>query len=268
MKKLLICLLFPFIMFAFTGCGDHSETSPQIEGNKNYVELTVSAAASMTDLLHEVRDLYHQLHPEVRIIFNFASSGTLKNQIERGAPVDVFISAGEREMQELTEAGLVEKNEIFTLAQNRLVMIIPDTSSRMRIQQLSDLLSAGVHKIAVGDPQTVPAGYYTKQVLERERLYESLRHKLVYAKDVRQVLTYVESGNVDAGFVYQSDLIASDRVIDVLMIDESGHDPILYPGAVIGSSSYPEQSRVFLQFFENEQVTEMIKQYGFSVSSD
>ncbi len=268
MRKILLFLLLPVMILTLSGCGNLPDSTPQEGGREEHIELTVSAAASMTDLLNEVRELYHQSHPEVRVIFNFASSGVLKNQIEQGAPVDVFISAGQREMQDLAGAGLVQEDEISTIARNRLVLITPGTSSGNEIKNLNDLFSPHVHKVAIGDPLTVPAGYYSKQALEQENLYESLRDKLVYAKDVRQVLTYVESGNVDAGFVYQSDFIASGRVNSVLTIEDSMHDPILYPGAVILSSPHPEQSRAFLQFFENERVKELIKQYGFSVSTD
>lgn len=152
----------------------------------------MTAAASLTDSLKEIQALYEQKNEDITLSYNFGSSGTLQQQIEQGAPVDLFLSAGKKQMAALVDKGLVEKNRQTGLLRNELVVIVPSDSGK-RVSSVSDLVDPGFVKLAIGEPTTVPAGGYTREALEHDGLWDALQPRFVYAKDVRQVLTYVET---------------------------------------------------------------------------
>ncbi|WP_413167082.1 molybdate ABC transporter substrate-binding protein [Capilliphycus salinus ALCB114379] len=226
-------------------------------------ELTVSAAASLTDAMNAIQPIYEQENPQVKLTYNLASSGSLQQQIEQGAPVDVFISAAPKQMNALEEKQLLLSGTRQDLLKNDMVLIVPKGENT--VKTFEDLTTEQVEKIAVGEPESVPAGKYAQEVLTSLNLLETLQPKEVYAKDVRQVLTYVESGNVDAGIVYSSDAKISDQVEIVATAPAESHSPIIYPVAVIQSSKNPEVSKDFIQFLSGEQAKAVFEQYGFGI---
>ncbi|TAN46519.1 MAG: molybdate ABC transporter substrate-binding protein, partial [Candidatus Methanoperedens sp.] len=196
---------------------------------------------------------FQKNHPEVKVNFNFGASGVLEKQIEQGAPVDLFASASQEEMNLLEEKGLIIKSTRTNFTRNKLVIIAP---SSLTIEELKNL-----DKIATGDPKTVPAGRYAQTFLENAGVYELLKPKLIFAENVRQVLDYVERGEVDAGFVYFSDTIKSN--MSVSSINDSLYPPIVYPVAVINDSKQPAISRQFIEYLQGNEGQTILKKYGF-----
>ena len=224
-------------------------------------EITVSAAISLKDALDEISHLYTTEHPGAEVHFNLGGSGTLQRQIEQGAPVDIFISASPKEMDSLQSQELMLPGTRKDLVRNSVVLIVPAGSTS--ISSFQDLAKPVVKTIAVGEPQTVPAGKYAQEVLTYFGLYDQLKAKLVLAKDVRQVLTYVETGNADAGIVYATDAQISKKVTVVATAPEDSHSPVVYPAALIKSSKNPAGAKVFLEFLSGEKARAAFQKYGF-----
>ncbi|HYK71955.1 MAG TPA: molybdate ABC transporter substrate-binding protein [Pseudoneobacillus sp.] len=252
--------LFPIIVLLFVF---HNLTACSNQNSEESVSLTVSAAASMQDALTKIKEKYEKDHRKVKIYFNFGSSGALKQQITQGAPVDLFFSASESQFNELIEKNLISKNESTDLVGNDLVLIQNKTKTDLMLNGITDLKDKKVKRIAVGTPESVPAGEYTKETLEKLQLWKKLEDKIVFAKDVRQVLTYVETGNVDAGFVYKTDALVSQKVKITVVTENVNHSPIIYPVGVIKDTKYKVEAMNFYHFLQSEQALEIFKEYGF-----
>jgi len=226
------------------------------------VSITVSAAISLKSALDEIGGVYERAHPGAKVIFNYGGSGTLQHQVEQGAPIDVFISASPQQMNALQAEGLIATETRRDLIGNVLVLIVP-TSSTI-VKNLQDLTRPDVKVMALGEPVTVPAGMYARQTLDHLGLLASVEKKAVYAKDVRQVLTYVETGNADAGFVYRTDALGSSEVRIVAAAPENSHDAIVYSGAVVKNSKTAASARAFLEFVGSPRANEIFAKLGFT----
>jgi len=230
--------------------------------------ITVSAAISLKDALDELGPIFQvQQHRKnggsgTAVTFNYGGSGTLARQIEQGAPVDVFFSAAEKQMDELAAQGLIVADTRRDLVGNALVLIAPAQSTALHSFQ--DLSNAAVKTIALGETSTVPAGMYARQTLEHLGLFAAVEKKIVYAKDVRAVLTYVETGNADAGLVYQTDANTSTKVRVVAVAPADSHDPILYPAAVLRDAKDKAAARAFLEFLQGSDARAVFQKYGFT----
>jgi len=246
-NHLITIFLIATVVAAASGC-----LSAKQKDNKP-VEITFSAAISLQDALTEAGAQFQKNHPEVKVNFNFGASGVLEKQIEQGAPVDIFASASQKEIDLLEEKGLIIKSTRTNFTRNKLVIIAP---SRLTIKELENL-----DKIATGDPKTVPAGRYAQTFLENAGIYEMVKPKLIFAENVRQVLDYVERGEVNGGFVYFTDTLKSN--LSVSPINESLYPPIVYPIAVITDSQQPEISRQFIDYLQSNEGQTIIKKYGF-----
>lgn len=228
-------------------------------------EITVSAAISLKDAMDEISRLYTSEQQSAEVHFNLGGSGTLQRQIEQGAPVDIFISASPKEMNSLQSQGLLVSDTRRDLVKNSVVLIVPAGS--VNISSFQDLTKAAVKTVAVGEPQTVPAGKYAQEVLTHFGIYDQLKPKLVLAKDVRQVLTYVETGNADAGIVYATDAKISKKVTVVATAPEDSHSPVVYLAAVIKNSENPAGAKAFLEFLASEKARVVFQKYGFIPAS-
>jgi len=230
--------------------------------------ITVSAAISLKDALDELGPIFQvQQHRKnggngTAVTYNYGGSGTLARQIEQGAPVDVFFSAAEKQMDELAMQGLIVADTRRDLVGNALVLIAPAQASALHSFQ--DLSSPAVKTLALGETSTVPAGMYARQTLEHLGLFASLEKKVVYAKDVRAVLTYVETGNADAGMVYQTDANTSKKVRVIAVAPADSHDPILYPAAVLRDAKNSSAARAFLEFLQGADARAVFQKYGFT----
>lgn len=229
------------------------------------VDLTVSAAASLKDALNEVQALYKQEKPNATIAINYGGSGALQQQIEQGAPVDLFFSAATSNMNALKDKGLLNDATLKNLLQNKLVLVVPN-DSKATVTSFADVASSSaIKKLALGEPTTVPAGKYALQVFKYYNETETITGKAIYAKDVREVLTWVESGNADAGAVYSTDAKTSSKVKVVATATDGSHDPIMYPAAVIKSTKHAAASEDFLNFLTTDAAKAIFVKYGFSV---
>jgi molybdate transport system substrate-binding protein len=231
--------------------------------------LTVSAAVSLKDAFNEIGELYKS-KTGGRISFNFGSSGALQKQIENGAPVDVFASAGQRQMDELAARNLIDAGTRRDFARNKLVLIVPADSNLSPVS-FSDLRKPEFRKIAVGNPKTVPAGQYTEQVLEKTDLKNAVQSRLILAEDVRQVLEYVARGETDAGIVYASDARSGAAGEKVRVVAEAGsdlHSPIFYPIAVVRDSEKKRAARSFLDLVLSAEGQAILGKYGFETVAD
>ena len=224
--------------------------------------VTVSAAISLKDALDQLGREYERDHPGAKITFNYAGSGTLQHQIEQGAPVDIFFSAAQKQMDALQSAGLIVPETRHDIVANDLVLIAPSLTDE--IHTFQDLAKATVKTVAIGEPATVPAGMYAQQTLEHLNLWATVQKKAVYAKDVRQVVTFVATGNADAGLVYRTDAQTSPKIRTIFTAPPSSHDPIVYPAAVLKNSKDPGAARAFLEFLETAHALEIFKTYGFN----
>ncbi|MFN5301494.1 MAG: molybdate ABC transporter substrate-binding protein, partial [Pseudanabaena sp.] len=254
---------------AITGC---SFLSPTIEqGNtpanlpnlkQENVQLTVSAAASLKEALREITPLYSKSKSNVAIRNNFGSSGDLQQQIINGAPVDVFISAAAKQMDDLQKKDLIVADTRRDLLSNRLVLIVP--ADKSDTSDLKDLTKANIERIAIGAPRSVPVGQYAEQALKKLELLQDLQSKFVLGNNVRQVLQFVESGNAQAGIVYVTDAKTSTKVKVVQVIDAKLHKPIVYPIAVLQKSSNQPSAKSYLEFLSSEPAKTIFEKYGFS----
>ena len=227
------------------------------------VNLTISAAISMKDSLDEVQRDFTAANPSISIACNYGASGTLQQQIEHGAPVDVYLSASPNQMDALDKRGLLLPGTRKNLLRNEVVLIVPK-DPRSSVSSFQDLTRRDVKQIALGEPITVPAGEYAKEVLTYFGIYGAVQPKAVLAKDVRQVLTYVETGNVDAGIVYSTDAASSSQVKVVATAPEKSHAPAIYPVAVIKNSREPAAARAFEDFLLGARARAIFQKYGFT----
>ena len=224
-------------------------------------ELIVSAAASLTNAMREVANQYEKTHPGTKIVCNFAASGVLLQQMNKGAPVDVFAAADQKTMNQAQEKKLINPKTRKNFVTNRLVLIVP-MDSKLIVKSLKELTKPQVKRVAVGNPATVPAGRYAKEALVKAGLWEKLNPKFIFAESVRQVLDYVRRGEVDTGFVYSTDAaIAKGKAKTIMAVTE--HAPILYPIAVTASTGKKALAQDFLNFVLSPKAQEIFKKYGF-----
>lgn len=260
-----VCFLIIGVMLAIAGCGEAGENSGQVPETK--VELTISAAASLTEAMKEIQTGYEKKNSSVKLNLNFGASGSLQQQIEQGAPVDLFISAAVKNMKALMDQQLIDADRQTVLLKNELVLVVPAASAEgtAKVSKLEDLTKPEIKHIAIGEPQSVPAGGYAKEALTHARLWDALQPKFVLSKDVRQVLTYVESGNAEAGFAYKTDAMTSPKVTVVSVIDPQSYQPIEYPAGIVKATQHIKEAEDFYQFLQSKEAAEVFVKYGFSV---
>jgi len=254
MKKIAYFSLVLIILLSFAGC----TSTPTVTTAET---LTISAAASLKSSMESIKALYKEAKPNVEIAFNFASSGDLQQQIENGAPVDVFISAAKKQMKALEDKGLLLDGTKKDLLENKLVLIAP--KDKAVIKSFEDLATDKVKQIALGEPASVPAGQYAEEVFTKLGILEKVKPKTIYGKDVKQVLTYVEQGEVDAGVVYATDAKASGKVNVVAIASDDSHTPVIYPVAVIKASKSEADAKEFLEFLFSDKARVVFAEEGF-----
>lgn len=225
--------------------------------------LTLSVAASLQDAIVEIEASYQQDHGVTDFRNNFGSSGTLAAEIQQGAPVDAILSAGPKPIDDLEATGLLAPGTRKNLLRNSLVLVAPRDS---KLAGFDDLASAAVRTVALGDPASVPAGHYGQQTLMSFKIFDKLRAKIVLGKDVRQVLSYVETGNADAGLVYATDARISTKVRVVAVAPESSHDPIVYPLAVVAGSRNQQAAREFTAYLSSPAAGAIFLKHGFTMA--
>jgi molybdate transport system substrate-binding protein len=225
-------------------------------------QITVAAAISLKDAFLSMAQLYRERTGD-KVDFSFGASGELMRQIEAGAPVDIFASAGQREMDDLQSKGLLETATRGDFARNSLAIVVP-AGSALKLSAVEDLGRPAVKRISIGNPATVPAGMYAQQLLVHTQLWEKLQPRLIFAENVRQVLGYVERGEVSAGIVYSTDVgIAHGRVQVAARAPDGTYGPILYPIAKIKGSPHQGAAREFVRFVLGAEGQRVLKKFGF-----
>lgn len=251
MKKTILLLISTAVMLS--ACTAETDTEEEA--------LRISAASSLAEVMKALEAEWKGTYPDMELTISYGSSSKLRSQIEQGAPADLFLSASETDAVKLTEAGLLDKETLIPFAANRLVLASRNDAGYSGA--LEELLTATDEKIAVGEPESVPLGRYTKKVLAELGLWDVLDGQFVYAKDARQVLTYTESGNAELGIVYLSDAISSDKV-EVLAELPGGKEPIVYPAGIITESNNTEDAELFLAFLTGEEGQRILQEFGFT----
>jgi molybdate transport system substrate-binding protein len=227
-------------------------------------ELHVSAAASLSDVLNTAGREYERKRGD-RVVFNYGASSTLARQIDEGAPADVFISADERKMDDLAKRGRIVPASRLNIVSNTLVVIVP-LHSRVRIRSAADLALPSIHKLALAQTASVPAGIYARAWLEKLGLWERLEAKVVPTENVRAALAAVASENADAGIVYRTDALISKEVRVALEVSAKEGPKITYPAAVVTDSPSKAAAERFIGFLQSPAGIRILRQYGFLVN--
>jgi len=231
-------------------------------GPATAADLTVAAAASLTNAFNEIGRNFEASHPGGKVQFTFAASGALLQQIVNGAPVEVFASADEETMDQAQKLDLVDPTTRVDFVRNALVVVVP-SDSKLAARTLDDLKDPDIAKVAIGQPASVPVGRYTKSVLERAGAWPAVEAKMIGAQSVRQALDYVARGEVDAGFVYATDAaIMPDKVRVLFTVPTSA--PILYPIAVLKGAGDATGAKLFLQYVASPDAQAVLARYGFA----
>ena len=239
-------------------------------------ELIVFAAASMTESMNMIADVYKRSAPDVKILFNFDSSGTLKTQIEQGADCDIFISAGQKQMDQIDisadpsvntkKLDLIMPATRFNIVSNKVVLIIPKNGDPDSIRGFQDIITEKVSLISIGNSD-VPAGQYAGEVLKNLGIWDKLTatNKISYASNVKEVLSQVSTGAVDCGIVYSTDAATSEAVKVIAEAPKGSHRPIIYPAALIKGTMNEKTASEFVKFLKGPESAGIFKNVGFSI---
>ncbi|MEI0592944.1 molybdate ABC transporter substrate-binding protein [Brachyspira pilosicoli] len=257
MKKIIFA--FFLISYLFVSCNQSNNT----QSNSENKEIYVLAAASLTDVLTELANNYKQ-KTSTEIIFSFASSGALQAQIEASAPADIFFSAAQKQMNALEEKGLIDSETRKDLLENKVVLISPKNSN-LNIKSFTDITNSNVKKLGLGKPKSVPVGQYSEEILSNLSILDIAKEKAVYGSDVRNVLDWVETAEVDCGIVYATDAKIAKNINIIAEAPEDTHKKVIYPISIIKSSQNKEEAKKFIDYISTDKSKEIFQNYGFTV---
>lgn len=249
--------------FALFGCST-PEADNASDTAAAQVELTIAAAASLTDVTSEIAEAYKSVEPNVNLTFTYASSGSLQTQIMEGAPIDIFMSAAQRQMDALEAEDLLMEGTRANLLENKVVLIVPSDST-LEIDSFDDLTSDSIKTVAMGDPASVPAGQYAEEVLTSLEIKDEVEAKANYGTDVRQVLTWVENGEVDCGIVYATDAATSDGVTVICEAPKDSVQQIIYPISILKDCEYSTEAQAFIDYLSSDKCAKIFASYGFDM---
>jgi len=239
-----------------------SAASPGAAGAADKTVVQVLAGAGLKDALYAVKEAYANKAPEVEIRFSLAAAGILQKQVEEGVPADLFFTPGKSQMDDLQRKGLIIPKTRIDLLGNEIVLVVA-TEKKGAIKSFGDL-SDKAQSVSIGLPEIVPAGKYARETLKSLGLWDKIEKRILYAKDVRTVLAYVDSGNVDAGLVYRSDTAAMKSGTLVAVAPKGSHSPIRFSMAVLKSSRQPEETRKFMEFLKTAEAADIFARYRFT----
>lgn len=283
MKKFLCAATALIMAFSIAGCSSSSSTTTETEDTENTetteeVEtstVTVFAAASMTETLDEIAEMYKNVDPSVELVFNYDSSGTLKTQIQEGADCDIFISAAQKQMNQLdatqdSEANpdgldFIDSDTRFNIVSNSVVLITP-LGNPSELSSFDDIDTEKVSLIALGNSD-VPVGQYSEEIFTYMGIWDKLNaeSKITFGTNVKEVLAQVEEGAVDCGVVYSTDAATSDKVEVVASAPEGSHKAIIYPAAVLKNAPNKEKAEEFLAYLKTDECAAVFESVGFSI---
>ena len=259
MRKILLVLMSICMLAFVVGCGNDTGKTTDSAKPSTSEKITIQAAASLKGALTELADAYKKEHnlADDQIAINFAGSGTLRQQIEQGAPASLFISADEKNMKMLQDKDLV--SDVKPFVTNQLVLVVPKGQPKIELNQI-----ATVKRIVLGNPETVPAGNYGKQVLTKLGVWDQVESNVVYAKDVKAVTASISQSAGDAGFIYKTDAIAAGDAVEIAAATPANsHDPVIYPIGII--KKYDNAlAQDFYKYVMSPEGQKVLEKYGFS----
>jgi molybdate transport system substrate-binding protein len=269
MKKRLLCVLLciALVVSVVAACSGQEDTDEPGQTNgdekgEERVTILVAAAASLRYCMEdELKGMFEELNPNIKVTFTLDSSGKLQKQIEEGADVDVFVSAARKQMDALNEKGLMLHDSVIDLLENKIVLILPEGSA-LQIANFNDILLAGT--IAVGDPESVPAGQYAKEALENLGLWDKVKEKASLGTNVTEVLNWVSEGSAEAGIVYATDAATTENVKVVAEAPEGSVSKVIYPAGIVSSSTKKEAAASFMEFLKSDEALAVFEKYGFT----
>ncbi len=226
-------------------------------------EVQVFAAASLTDALREISAAYEKEQSD-KIVLNLGASSALARQIQEGAPADLFLSADEAKMNSLEKKKLLLAGTRKSVLSNTLVIVVPNDSS-LKIASAKDLAASNIRALALAEPQTVPAGIYAKEYLQKIGIWSKVIDRVIPTENVRAALAAVESGNVDAGIVYRTDAGISKKVRIAHEVPRAEGPIISYPFAALAEAEHPDAARKFLAYLESPAALDVFRKFGFLI---
>lgn len=247
-------LIISLFLVIISGCKGKQEDGETV--------LQVSAASSLMDVLEEITKEFSHQYGQIELSFNYGSSGKLAKQIEQGAPVDLFLSASEVEVDHLITSKNIDAMTVQIYAKNELVFVIPKNTPNEE-NHLEYLTNETINYIAVAEPENVPLGRYTKHALNKLDLWDEIKEKFVFGKDAKQVTTYVKTGNANAGIIYKSDAVAEE---DIKIIHSFGVDsdmPIIYQAGIVNNTEHKQAAEIFIDFIISKDSQHIFKKFGF-----
>ena len=280
LKKMISLALICLLMLAlFAACGETSTPDPEppaetepvatpepeadASDEAEPVELLVGAAMSLYDVTKDLAEAYQAENPHVTLDFTYASSGALQGQIEEGAPIDIFMSAAAAQMWNLEEQGLIYGTG-RNVVTNTVALIVP-ADSDLDIESFADLASDHVGIVGVGDPEAMPIGRFAQEVFVSLEIDDVVYEKAVLGSDVRQILTWVELGEVDAGVVFMTDAITSEDVRVIEVADGALHSPSVNPVGIVETSAHREAAQSFIDFLFSDAARAIFERHGFTM---
>lgn len=264
-KFMVLFLVLCTLALVAAGCGkNEAETKSSASSSGTKTEIFVSAAASMTDAMKELAAVYGKAHPGITITYNFGASGALQTQIEEGAPADLFVSAAQKQMDNLDKKDLIVKDSRKDLLVNKVVLIT-GKENKAGLKSFEDVTSDKVKVIALGEPKGVPVGQYSEEIFTKLGMLDAVKAKASYGSDVRQVLDWVEHGEADCGVVYATDAAISKDVKVIAEAPAGSHKPVIYPAAVLKNSGNKEAAAEFLTFLSSKEAAAIFEKYGFQM---
>ena len=261
-KKSVLILTLSLVLTLFSGCSSNGSSKNSSENALKETTITIAAAASLKNCMDEkLIPMFNEKYPNIKVQATYDSSGKLKTQIEEGAEIDVFMSAATKQMNELNKEELIEDDSIVDLLENKIVLIVPKGNTK-EIKSFQDILKCD--KIAIGDPESVPAGQYAKELFENLKIWDEVSSKSSLGTNVTEVLNWVAEGSADSGIVYSTDAASKDKVEVVIEAPEGSVSKVIYPVGIIKASKNKEEAKSFTDFLQSNEAMKVFESYGFS----
>ena len=265
-RTILGCLLGTTVMLAVAGCGQQEKKGQEEK------KILIAAAASLETVFEETLiPAFEEQNPGITVEGTYASSGDLQQQIEAGLEADLFFSAASANMDQLVEEGLIDKNTVVDLLKNDVVLIVPE-GKESAVTGFEDMDKA--ETVAIGDPESVPAGQYAREILQKLQVYDKVLAKASLGNNVTEVLTWVAEGSADAGIVYATDAQkennnGDDKKVRVLAVAEDSlmTTPVVYPVGITTASTKKEAAQKLKEYLQSEEVEAIFEKAGFSVEA-
>ena len=273
LRKVLACVTMCSMVLSLAGCGTSQATETKENAEAAEVTLNVFAAASMTETLTEIQEMYKEVAPDVTLVFNFDSSGTLKTQIQEGADCDVFISAAQKQMNQLDKDADPEVNTEgldyvlegtrINLLENKVVLAVPDGNPK-GIETFADLGTDKLSLLALGN-EDVPVGQYSEEILTNLGILDQLEqeNKITYGSNVKEVTTQVSEAAADAGIIYATDAYSAGLTV-VAQADDTMCKQVIYPAAVLNISENQDAAEAFLDYLKTDDCMKVFEEVGFT----